>query len=215
MWTRHWTTSTARSRSLVPARCTRTDSSRSRSRATTQRLAHRVVSGTPTDLLHARHDIPRLDRFCGTPNPPPLSWHTQRRRARPRPRLRQRRLPCPRLCASCAGACCRPPRRSTDTTRAPRSTPFATHTTTQKRAHAHSRAVQHTLRTRGFVSAHGDGRPPFVRAPSAADTDAEACGIDFGALVDDDDDDEYDPNEESEDDDDDNSERKAVATSLE
>lgn len=89
-----------------------------------------------------------------------------------------------------------------------------THTTTQKRAHAHSRAVQHTLRTRGFVSAHGDGRPPFVRAPSAADTDAEACGIDFGALVDDDDD-EYDPNEESEDDDDDNSERKAVATSLE
>lgn len=64
------------------------------------------------------------------------------------------------------------------------------------------------------MSAHGDGRPPFVRAPSAADTDAEACGIDFGALVDDDDD-EYDPNEESEDDDDDNSERKAVATSLE
>lgn len=51
MWTRHWTTSTARSRSLVPARCTRTDSSRSRSRATTQRLAHRVVSGTPHRLV--------------------------------------------------------------------------------------------------------------------------------------------------------------------
>lgn len=76
-------------------------------------------------------------------------------------------------------------------------------------SHTDAHGHQDTLRTRGFVSAHGDGRPPFVRAGSAGD--AETCGIDFGALVGDGDD-EYDPNEESDDDesddDNDDSERK-------
>lgn len=73
---------------------------------------------------------------------------------------------------------------------------------------------QHTLRARGFVSASGDGRPPFVRAPTG-----ETCGIDFGALLTgDDSEDEYDPNEESEIDEgeeEDNSERKTSKVSLE